>query len=184
MLPPVPAILLTVNGEAPGSDEISVVWTFVINGNPPQIGISVADEHVAGDFVRAHGEFVLNVPTAEIVEQFDTIDMNSGDIGDKFAMSGLTRGRALAVDAPTVEESPIHVECRVFDTIAVPPVRTVFLSDVIATTAWEGVVDDAGRLVVSAVPFFGMTAGSGEFYTMGERVGHIGMTVGRDDIKY
>ena len=30
MLPPVPAILLTVNGGAPGSDEISVVWTFVI----------------------------------------------------------------------------------------------------------------------------------------------------------
>ena len=90
----------------------------------------------------------------------------------------------LAVDAPTVEESPIHVECRVFDTIVVPPVRTVFLSDVIATTTWEGVVHDAGRLVVSAMPFFGMTAGSGEFYTMGERVGHIGMTVGRDDIKY
>jgi len=29
-----------------------------------------------------------------------------------------------------------------------------------------------------------MTAGSGEFYTMGEKVGHIGKSVGRSDIKY
>jgi hypothetical protein len=41
-----------------------------------------------------------------------------------------------------------------------------------------------GRLIVSNVPFFGMTAGSGEFYTMGKLVGHIGKTVGRTDIKY
>jgi hypothetical protein len=29
-----------------------------------------------------------------------------------------------------------------------------------------------------------MTAGSGEFYAMGARVGNIGMTMGRSDIKY
>ena len=86
--------------------------------------------------------------------------------------------------APTVEESPIHLECRVFDRIEVPPIRTVYLAEVVATRVLEGTTDADGRLVVPAVPFFGMTAGSGEFYTMGERVGHIGMTVGRTDIKY
>jgi flavin reductase (DIM6/NTAB) family NADH-FMN oxidoreductase RutF len=184
MLPPVPAILLTVNGAVGGPDEISVVWTFVVNGDPPQIGISVGDEHVAGGFVRQHGEFVLNVPTVGVVEAFDVVDMNSGKIEDKYALSGLTRGNGLKVDAPTVEESPIHVECRVFDEIRVPPVRTIFLAAVVATTVHEGACDENGRLIVPAVPFFGMTAGSGEFYTMGKAVGHIGQSVGRDDIKY
>jgi flavin reductase (DIM6/NTAB) family NADH-FMN oxidoreductase RutF len=184
MLPPVPAILLTVNGKPDDPDEISVVWTFVVNGDPPQIGISVGDEHVARDLVTLHREFVLNVPTADIVREFDTVDMNSSRVADKYVLSGLTRGRAVTVNAPTIEESPIQVECRVFDTIRVPPVRTVFLADVMASTVHQGVCDDTGRLVVSAVSFFGMTAGSGEFYTMGRRVGHIGMTVDRDDIKY
>jgi len=40
-------------------------------------------------------------------------------------------------------------------------------ADVVATTVHEGVCDKDGRLIVSNVPFFGMTAGSGEFYTMG-----------------
>ena len=62
--------------------------------------------------------------------------------------------------------------------------RKLFIAEVVATTVHENVVDESGRLLVPDVPFFGMTAGSGEHYTMGERVGNIGMTVGRTDIKY
>ncbi len=184
MIPPVPAILLTVNGKPGGPDEISVVWTFVIEGKPPQIGISVHKEHVANGLIKTHGQFVLNLPVAGIVVPFDKVDMSSSRVGDKFKLSGLTRGKALKVNAPTVEESPIHVECKVFNTIEVPPARTLFLADVVATTVHEGVCDEKGRLMVEKVPFFGMTAGSGEFYTMGKRVGNIGMTKNRTDIKY
>lgn len=185
MIPPVPAILLTVNGTSGGGpDEISVVWTFVIEGKPPQIGISVHHRHIANDCIKKHKEFVLNLPTAPMVTAFDKVDMSSSKVGDKFALSGLTRGKAVKVNAPTVEESPIHVECKTFNTIEVPPTRTLFLAEVVATTVHKGVCDTKGFLKVDSVPFFGMTAGSGEFYTMGKRVGNIGMTKGRSDIKY
>ena len=184
MIPPVPAILLTVNGKPGDPKEISVVWTFVLEGKPPQIGISVADYHIAGDLIKMHEEFVLNVPTADMVTAFDTVDMNSSKVGDKYALSKLSEGKAVVVDAPTISEAPIQVECRIFNTIAVPPQRTVFFADVVATTVLEGVCDKNGRLIVPNVSFFGMTAGSGEFYTMGKPVGHIGKTVGRNDIKY
>ena len=184
MIPPVPAILLTVNGKLGDPKEISVVWTFVLEGKPPQIGISVADYHIAGDLIKMHEEFVLNVPTADMVTAFDTVDMNSSKVGDKYTLSKLTEGKAVVVDAPTISEAPIQVECRIFNTIAAPPHRTVFFADVVATTVLEGVCDKSGRLIVPNVSFFGMTAGSGEFYTMGKPVGHIGKTVGRNDIKY
>jgi flavin reductase (DIM6/NTAB) family NADH-FMN oxidoreductase RutF len=184
MLPPVPAILLTVKGRPGEPDEVSVLWTFVVNGDPPQVGVSAGDEHRAGPLVALHREFVLNVPVASLVESFDRVDMSSSKVADKFARSGLTRGRATVVDAPTVEEAPIQVECRVSHVLRVPPARTVYIADVVATTVHPGVCDDAGRLRVSAVEFFGMTAGSGEFYTMGRSVGHIGQTVGRKDIRY
>lgn len=184
MLPPVPAILLTINGASGDPDEISVLWTFVVNGDPPQVGVSAGSEHIVRQLLETHDEFVLNVPTASLVESFDTIDMNSGRVADKFALSGVTRGRAVAVDAPTVEEAPIHCECRTIDSLEVPPMRKLFIAEVVATTALEGAVDQAGRLIVPNIAFFGMTAGSGEHYTMGDRVGNIGMTVGRTDIKY
>jgi flavin reductase (DIM6/NTAB) family NADH-FMN oxidoreductase RutF len=184
MLPPVPAILVTVNGRPGESDEISVLWTFVVNGDPPQVGVSAGDEHRARDLIALHREFVLNVPVASIVRSFDLVDMSSSRVADKFALSGLKRGAASVVKAPTVEEAPIQVECRVSHVLRVPPERTVFMADVVATTVHEGVCDADGRLRVSAIPFFGMTAGSGEFFTMGEKVGHIGQTAGRSDIRY
>ncbi|MDE2980922.1 MAG: flavin reductase family protein [Gemmatimonadota bacterium] len=184
MLPPVPAILLTVNGRPGDPDEISVLWTFVVNGDPPQIGVSAGFEHQARALLELHDEFVLNLPAASMVEAFDTIDMNSGTVADKFELSGLTRGEATVVDAPTVAESPIHCECRTTDSLEVPPARKLFIAEVVATTVIEGAVDDDDRLIVPAVDFFGMTAGSGEHYTMGRRVGNIGMTAGRSDIRY
>jgi len=184
MLPPVPAILLSVQGKPGEPDEISVLWTFVVNGDPPQVGVSAGDEHRAGPLIALHREFVLNVPVASLVHPFDRVDMNSGRVADKFALSGLTRGAATMVKAPTVEEAPIQLECRLSHTLRVPPERTVYLADVVATTVHEGVCDADGRLIVSSAAFFGMTAGSGEFYTLERNVGHIGQTVGRSDIRY
>lgn len=184
MIPPVPAILLTVTGDEKFKDEISVVWTFVVNGKPPQIGISAEHTHFANGLIRKHKEFALNVPSVEMVTGFDKVDMNSSRGGDKFKLSGFTRGKASKILAPVIQESPIHLECKVFNIVEVPPVRTVFLAEVVATSVVEGACDANGRLNVEKVPFFGMTAGSGEFFTMGKKVGHIGQSVGRSDIKY
>ena len=38
MLPPVPAIVLGVQGDEGVRDDLTIVWTFVLNGDPPQIG--------------------------------------------------------------------------------------------------------------------------------------------------
>ena len=65
-----------------------------------------------------------------------------------------------------------------------PPCRSIFFADVVRTTTHPGVADEAGRLDSASRPFFGMTAGNGEFWTWKQKVGHIGMSVGRDDIRY
>lgn len=184
MIPPVPAIMLTVNGMSENEPEISVVWTFVLNSHPPQIGICVADKHVALNLLKTHKEFVLNVPTARMSKLFDTIDMNSSKSFDKFKKTGFTQGKAAKVNAPTIEESPIHVECKVSHELRIGPTRTVFVADVLATRVLPNVCDKDGGLIVRNVDFFGMTPGSGEFFTMGEKIGYIGQSVGRDDIKY
>jgi flavin reductase (DIM6/NTAB) family NADH-FMN oxidoreductase RutF len=119
MIPPVPAILLTVNGKPGDPKEISVVWTFVLEGKPPQIGISVADYHIAGGLIKMHKEFVLNVPTSDMVDAFDRVDMNSSKVMDKFSLSKLTEGKAVVVAAPTIAEAPIQLECRIINTIDV-----------------------------------------------------------------
>ena len=184
MIPPVPAIITSVHGQPGDPDELSVLWTFVVNGDPPQVGVAPGDEHIAGALITLHREFVLNVPVASMIHAFDRIDFSSSRPGDKYAMSGLTRGTATSVKAPTVNEAPIQLECRVSHILRVPPVRTVFIADVVATTVTEGICDEEGRLRPESAAFFGMMAGCGEFFTMDRKVGHIGQSVGRNDIRY
>jgi flavin reductase (DIM6/NTAB) family NADH-FMN oxidoreductase RutF len=192
MLPPVPAIVLGVEGDDSVRDDLTIVWTFVLNGNPPQVGISVSDDsaitpghgHVAVDLLKQHREFTLNVPDASWVEAFDGVDMTASRKDDKFAANGLTRLPSELVGAPGIAEAAIVLECRVLQIHRLPPSRTVFLAEVVRGSVHPGVTDAEGRLDSTSRPFFGMTSGNGEFWTLGERVGHIGMTVGRDDIRY
>ncbi|MDH4065713.1 MAG: flavin reductase [Acidobacteriota bacterium] len=184
MVPPSPAIITSVHGRPGEPDELSVLWTFVVNGEPAQVGVAAGDEHIAGGLITLHREFALNVPVASMIHGFDRIDFSSSRSGDKYALSGFTPGIATTVKAPTVNEAPIQMECRVSHILRVPPVRTVFIADVVATTVQEGICDDDGRLRPESAAFFGMMAGCGEFYTMDRKVGHIGQSVGRNDIRY
>ncbi|MCP4903154.1 MAG: hypothetical protein GY906_39840, partial [bacterium] len=172
MLPPVPAIVLGVKGLEEKPDELSVVWTFVLNGHPPQVGISVeggnsldGPRHAALDLIEHHGEFTLNVPDASWIESFDGIDMTSSTRDDKFVANNLTRLPSKTINAPGIAEAAIVLECRVLQQHVLPPSRTVFLAEVLRTSTHPGVTDAAGRLDSNARQFFGMTSGNGEFWT-------------------
>ena len=169
MLPPSQAIITSVRGKP---------------GDPAQIGVAAGDGHIAGGLSALHKEFVLNVPAVSMIHGFDVIDFSSGKPGDKFAKSGFTRGRATVVNAPTVNEAPIQLECRLLHTLRVAPMRTLFVAEVVATTVHDGICDADGRLRPESAACVGMAAGCGEFFTLGQKVGHIGPSVGRRDIRY
>ena len=44
MLPPVPAVILGVAGDETRPPDLTIVWSFVIDGPNAQIGISVGDD--------------------------------------------------------------------------------------------------------------------------------------------
>ncbi len=193
MLPPVPAVILGVAGDDERPADLTIVWSFILDGPNAQIGISVGDdsmitfeEHAGLALIRKHRCFTLNVPDARWIDQFDRIDMTASTREDKLAAHGLTLLESVAIrpDTPGIAEAAIVLECEVVQEHRLPPCRSIFFANVVRTTVHPDVTDSNGRLDSTSRPFFGMTAGNGEFWTWGERVGHIGMSVGRDDIRY
>ena len=110
--------------------------------------------------------------------------MSASTRADKFAANGLTRLPSKLIGAPGIAEAAIVLECRVLQVHRLPPTRTVFLAEVVRVSVHPGVTDATGRLDSTSRQFFGMTSGNGEFWTFGQRIGNIGMTVGRNDIRY
>lgn len=191
MLPPVPAIILGVKGDEDIEDDLTCAWTFILNGDPPQIGISVTKksttnehEHAALDLIFKHREFTLNVPDTSWTNSFDIIDMCQTEREDKFKKANLTRISSKYIDAPGIAEAAIILECKIISSHELPPNRIVFFAEVVRTSVHKGVTDENGKLDPESKQFFGMVAGCGEFWTFGEKVGHIGQTKGIDHIKY
>ncbi len=152
MIPPVPSIVLGVKGDSTVSDDLTIVWTFVLEGIPPYIGISVPnmsaitnEEYIALKLIKEHGEFTLNVPDESWLTEFDRIDMTASSSMDKFAANNLTRLPSVKIDAPGIAEAAIVLECKVLQMHFLPPQRTVFFAEVVRTSVHPGVTDDAGN---------------------------------------
>jgi len=65
----------------------------------------------------APDEFVINLPTKELLEQVWTVGTQSGRNVDKFQVTGLTPMPADVVKPPRIAEYPTHVECRIGDRV-------------------------------------------------------------------
>jgi flavin reductase (DIM6/NTAB) family NADH-FMN oxidoreductase RutF len=108
LLPPFPVVLVTVPGNVLTINQLHY-FTF----DPLRLGIAVARSRHSFGLLRQHGEFVVNVPSAEMVEAVRICGAVSGRDGDKFAAAGQACRASTRVAAPTICRCPAQLECRV-----------------------------------------------------------------------
>ncbi len=98
--------------------------------NPPMLGVSFSrradEEKTTLANIKATGEFVIN-----LVPRFLADVMNKSAEGtdkeDDFARLGLTRAASDGVGCPRIAESPASLECRLVNTLPLPPSRCEFV---------------------------------------------------------
>lgn len=114
--PAFPTVLITVNWEGK-KNIITLGMVHVFSFSPPLIGIGVAPKRHSFNMLKESGEFVLNVPGKELVEQTLLCGTKSGRDTDKFTETGLTPVKAEKVSAPLIAECPLNMECRIVQEI-------------------------------------------------------------------
>ena len=177
MIYPLPAVLVSCGAVPEEYNLLTVAWTGTVCTDPPMCYVSVRPERHSYGIIRRTGEFVINLTTADLARATDWCGVRSGRDGDKFAQMGLTPGRASVVAAPTVEEAPLSIECRVRQII---PLGThdMFLAEVVAVLADDRYIDPAtGRFALEqARPIVYMY---GAYYELGRMIDRFGWSVRR-----
>ena len=93
---------------------------------PPQVMFSATGPQRGGAFkdtlanVEATREFVVNMATWELREAMNASAAPAPPDIDEFALAGLTAAPAALVAPPRVAESPVHLECVLVTTVALP----------------------------------------------------------------
>lgn len=173
LLSPVPPALVSC-GTLEKPNLITIAWTGILCSDPPQTYISVRPERYSYNLIRESGEFVIHVPTAELVRAIDYCGVRSGRDTDKIAETGLKLSPSFQVAPPTIDKSPLSLECRVKQIIPLGS-HDMFLADIVAVGVEERLVDAKGKLHLEGCRLLGYA--HGDYFELGQKLGSFGYSV-------
>ena len=174
MLYPLPAVMVSCKRPGEKPNIITVAWTGTVCSDPAMVYISVRPSRFSYDIIRSTGEFVINLTDENLVRSMDLCGVKSGRDIDKFEACALTAVPSLTVDAPSIDESPVCIECRVTQVISLGS-HDMFLANVTAVTVDGSLLDRNGKFHLNKA---GLIAYShGEYHALGTYLGKFGYSV-------
>lgn len=174
---PLPPVLVTV-GNMEKANVLTVAWTGILSTIPPRTYVSVRPSRYSHELLRESGEFVINLPRADMARSVDYIGIYTGRKVDKFAACGLHLCSSEVVSAPTVEECPIALECRVCETISMGT-HDVFIADILSVSCDEEIFDEAGKMHFERAGL--LAYAHGEYFAIGEKLGEFGFSTKKEN---
>lgn len=134
LLHPRHVVIATCVDKAGKPNAITLAWTMPVSNDPPIVAISVSPLRYSHRLISECGEFVLNVPTMDLIKQTLFCGRRSGLEFDKFKETGLTPLPAKKVKPPFIKECIAYLECKVRNQIEAGD-HTLFIGDVVAAYA-------------------------------------------------
>jgi len=145
----------------------TLAWITSVSAEPPLISIALGRSRYTHECISHSKEFVVNLPTMDLLKEVALAGSISGREGDKFEKCGLTPIESIALKTPCVKECAAHIECKVIDTKEAGD-HTIFIGKVVATTCEIEAVKD-GVLDISRIKAV-LHLGGTFFTTAGEVV--------------
>jgi len=127
----------------------TLAWITTVSADPPLVSIAVGRTRYTHECISWNKEFVLNLPTMNILREVQLAGSLSGRDGDKFEKIGLTPVESIAVKVPRIEECAVHLECKVVD-VKEAGDHTIFIGKVVAAVCELEAVRD-GMLDISRI---------------------------------
>ena len=175
ILNPVPVVLITSKNADGKTNVFTVGWTGTINTKPPMLYISIRPERLSYEYIKESMEFVVNLPSSDLVKKVDYCGVRSGKKNDKITEMGFTLKESLNVSVPYIDECPVNIECKVKNII---PLGThdMFIAEVVASHVNEDLLDEKGKIHFENANM--MSYCQGEYFPLSKKpIGSFGFSV-------
>ena len=136
--------------------------------------ISVRPERYSHELITQSGEFVINLPTRELVKAVDWCGVKTGRKVDKFKEMQLTAEPSAKVSAPLLAESPVNIECKVREVVSLGT-HDMFIADIVGLDVAKELLDEKGKLCLDKAWL--LAYAHGEYYGLGKKLGTFGYSV-------
>lgn len=169
---PVPAVLVSVK-YAKKNNIIAIAWTGTVCSKPAMLSISVRPSRFSHHLIKESGNFVVNIPTSELVKKVDLCGMTSGKDIDKFEKHGFTPVPATKVQSPLIDECPVNIECVTKQFIELGA-HDLFIAEIVAIHVSEDILSD-GKIDFDKIETFAYM--NGEYRAISKKIGSYGFSI-------
>ncbi len=124
-----------------------------VSGEPPIVALGVGGRTEGGPKdtngnIRRSGQFVVNLVSDELAQAMNMTAVEFDADVDEIAEAGLTTAPSVLVGPPRIAESPVALECEVFQIVALPNDRDIILGRVLMVHVRDDCVLDAARCYI------------------------------------
>ena len=151
-------------------DAMVAAWGGICSSDPPSIALSIRPSRYTYRNLMDRQAFTVSVPSVHYLAEADFFGITSGVDTDKFAITGLTPQRAEFVDAPSVAEFPVVLECRVTKQIKIGA-HTQFIGEIMDVKIDESMLDTDGKPDLARLQLIGFDVFRSGYYTTGPVIG-------------
>ncbi|MCX5716196.1 MAG: flavin reductase family protein [Candidatus Omnitrophica bacterium] len=121
---------------------ITLAWNMPLSHNPPLMAICLTKKRFTYELMKRSGEFVVNVPSTDLIDEMWYCGTHSGRDIDKFKETDLTAQRANKLTtAPIIKECIGHLECRIKDEKDAGD-HVIVIGDIIHASAEKALFDE------------------------------------------
>ncbi|MDH5793819.1 MAG: flavin reductase family protein [Candidatus Bathyarchaeota archaeon] len=166
LLHPMHIVLVSCVGKRGRPNIITLAWAMPASINPQLVAVSIRPERHSFALIEETKEFVINIPTMDILKATLSCGRKSGRDYDKFKETSLTPLPARKVKPPIIKECVAHLECKLHNQFATGD-HTIFVGEIVEAYADKEAFTDKYNLKKARMIFH---LGEDEFATLGTRV--------------
>lgn len=177
LLNPLPVVLVTSVDKKGNANVMTAAWAGTICSDPVMVSVSIRKERYSYKLIKDSGEFVLCLTNRKLAKVTDYMGVKSGRDIDKFSLEGdlkLTKIPSKHVQAPSIEESPVCLECKVKEILELGT-HDMFIGEVVGTNIDDAYLDANNRLNLRKADL--ITYSHGQYYTLDKVLGKFGYSV-------
>jgi len=170
---PVPVVLVTYLDKEGEPNIVTVAWTGVASSSPPTVSISLRPSRYSFTCIKNQLEFVINIPTEDILEKVDYCGLVSGRNVNKFLKAGLGPIEPTKVRPPLIKECPVNIECRLTKVVELGA-HHMFIGEITCVHVDEDILNPEGEIDYAKTR--PIVYNQGEYWSLGEKRGYYGFS--------
>ncbi|GAA0077678.1 flavin reductase family protein [Clostridium sp. CTA-5] len=181
ILNPVPVVLITSKNKQGETNVFTVGWTGTASTRPPMLYISIRPERLSYEYIKESMEFVVNLPSSDLVKAVDYCGVRSGKKNNKIEEMNFTLKDSDKISTPYIDECPINIECKVTNIVPLGS-HDMFIAEVLCSHIDSNLLDENGKIHFENANLISYC--HGEYFPLSKKpIGSFGYSVMKKNTK-